>query len=189
MNNESFKLKALCLFHKDGKILVKDELSTEFTAVNVLAEDPAADIIILEALEGRSGINIANSMQRTELLYTYTHGYGYETYKTEGSFIDFDILEVPLFMIDETHQCDTSKSKYIVVEMPLFFSTVSVCALHETTTVTDALIVPGSSGGAVVNKYGELVGIVSAGNNLFGYLVTLEDIQDFIEQLQKADKI
>jgi S1-C subfamily serine protease len=48
--------------------------------------------------------------------------------------------------------------------------------------VSTAKIVPGSSGGMVVNDQGELVGICSAAGDFFSFFVPLRDIQSFIKK-------
>lgn len=187
INNKVYILSAAhCLvLASDGSILVEDDYSKERIARKVLLEDDMADLIVLEALPGRRGINIANSVYRTDILYTYTHGFGYKTYKTTGSYVDSEVIEVPLFEVSEENKCDTTKPKYVEKQLDFFFSSSYVCFLKENTLVTDAFIVPGSSGGAVTDKYGNLIGIVSAGNPAgFGYLVTLEDIQRFVALLK-----
>lgn len=182
INNKTYILSAAhCLaLAKDGKILVQDDEMDDPIPREVLMEDSTADIIILEALPHRSGITLASSVEVKERLYTYTHGLGYATYKTEGTYIQDLVIEVPLFVVDETHKCDISKPKYIQKLLNLFIIQLDVCFLVEDTMVTDALIAPGSSGGVVTNKYGELVGLVSAGDNKFGYLVPLDSVQKFV---------
>ncbi len=183
VENKTYILSAAhCLsLALDGEILVEDDKSEVAIFRKVLLEDDLADLIVLEALPGRTGIPIADSFTRTDTIYTYTHGFGYKTYKTVGSYVDNELIEVPLFEVTKDNKCDTSKPKYVEHQMSFFFSEITVCFLKENTTVTDAFIVPGSSGGAVVDKYGALVGLVSAGNDRFGYLVTLEDIQRFLK--------
>ena len=55
-----------------------------------------------------------------------------------------------------------------------------ICGMDTMESSTTATIIPGSSGGMVVNKNGELVGVASATNGFFGYVVRLKDIQKFL---------
>jgi len=183
IDNKTYILSAAhCLVLSiDGKILVQDDLMKDPIPREVLMEDSKADLILLEALPGRDGISLASSVSKKDHLYTYTHGHGYATYKTEGSYIQDEKIEVPIFEVSETKKCETDKPKYVEKVMDFFFFQMNVCFLVENTMVTDALIAPGSSGGAVVNKYGELVGLVSAGNDKYGYLVPLYDLRDFTQ--------
>jgi hypothetical protein len=165
---------------RDGKVLVKDDQMKEPILREVLMEDDASDVMLVEALPGRKGLKLAKSVKKKSHIYTYTHGFGYATYKTEGTYIQDEKIEVPLFIITETATCDVSKPKFKEIEFISFWGVLKVCALVENTMVTDAMVVPGSSGGIVTNEYGEMVAIVSAGNGKFGYLVTLEDLHRFL---------
>jgi hypothetical protein len=175
-----------CLVLADkGTILVQDDNTEEPIPLKILKEDPLSDTILLEPLPGRSGLSLAKNVYYGETLYTYTHGLGYLTYKTEGVYVQDEVIEVPLFPVTENDVCDTSIPKLKEGIMDMFIFQMKVCFLVENTMVTTAFIVPGSSGGVVTNKYGEVVGLVSAGGQGFGYLVTLSALKSFVNSLEK----
>jgi S1-C subfamily serine protease len=55
-----------------------------------------------------------------------------------------------------------------------------MCFLKVVEVATTAKVVPGSSGGMVVDDVGDLIGVVSASNGDFGFLVRLQDIKNFL---------
>jgi len=144
----------------------------------VIAEDPKSDLLLLEGVPNLSGLKIASSIKRQEHVNTFTHGFAFKTYKTEGQIIDQRMSTVQVNPI----LCESNMPKYKSIKVPSFFGIeMEICAMATIDSVTTAMIVPGSSGGMVVNDSGELVGVVSAGDGVFGYLVTLEDIREFIK--------
>lgn len=146
--------------------------------VRVIAEDAEADLLILEGLEDVRGLNIAETVHIRDGVRTFTHGAGFPTYRTEGTIIGEQYIQVPLSEVEslEDYAKCTSQAKTYVEDM---FG-LKICILVEATYVTDAMIVPGSSGGPVVDSNGDLIGVVSAGGGGFGYLVPLRPIHKFL---------
>jgi secreted trypsin-like serine protease len=143
----------------------------------VIAEDPKSDLLLLEGVPNMSGLKIASSIKRQEHVNTFTHGFAFKTYKTEGQIIDERMSVVQVNDI----LCTSNMPKYKKMSVPTIFGMMDLCAMATIDSVTTAMTVPGSSGGMVVNDSGELVGVVSAGDGAFGYLVTLSDIKNFIK--------
>jgi S1-C subfamily serine protease len=170
----------------DGSIEVHSE-DGRVMERRVIAEDAKSDLLLIEGIPNMEGIPIAKHQSIGDHVRTFTHGNGFRTYKSEGELIDNNKVEAILFPImpgdPETDKL-TAKCKAMpknsLVSIDTFFGKVSVCVLSVDEVVTTAFMVPGSSGGMVVNDSGELTGVVSAGGDGFGYLVRLSDIQDFL---------
>lgn len=166
----------------DGKIEVTSEYGTKLLR-KVIYEDPKSDLLLLEGLPGLSGLNIAGSVYRNEEVRTFTHGAGFATYKTAGVLIEEKEIKIGISEINNSEQEEACKKspKFTVVEVNfLGVALFKVCALDVKEMATTAMIVPGSSGGPVVDWRGNLVGVVSAGGEGFGFLVSLKDIQNFL---------
>ena len=142
------------------------------TMIKVLAVDPEHDLMLLEAADEKS-IEVAKDSKPHQRVHTLTHGHGMPTYRTDGELLkDVDIkIEEP---IDNDQAL--AKCKHIVVgnfEMD--------CELKLHVVMSTAQVLPGSSGGAVLNNKGELVGIVSCTDGFFSGFVMLKDIQEMLK--------
>lgn len=150
---------------EDGKTLKR----------KLVAEDPESDLMLLEGLPDTEGLQIAAAVAPGDKIVTLTHGNNYATFKTEGVIIQGERVQAPVSMIFSAE--DEAKCSSMAKRHP----EGSYCILDVWETISTAMVVPGSSGGAVLNRSGELVGVVSAGNGTFGAFVTLSDIQKFIK--------
>lgn len=159
----------------NGSIMVTTEDGRSLYR-RIIVEDEESDLLLLEGVPNMPGLAIAPVSFPKQPVRTFTHGRGFDTYRTEGALIQNYQISVP---VSEAENCP-KMPKYRVVEYNTMFGPLEVCALSVIETVTTAMIVPGSSGGAVVNSDGELVGVVSAGDGVFGYLVSLSDIKKFL---------
>lgn len=169
---------AHCLILKDDNNSINVQTADgRVLSRKIIAEDAKSDLLLLEGLPGIDGLNIALSQSQGDSVRTFTHGFGFETYKTEGSIVDFH--EALVEMGDEA--CLSGMPKYRTIEIEIFGFKIPVCIMDTLDSVTTAMIVPGSSGGMVVNSWGNLVGVVSAGDGNFGYLVSLKDIHAFVD--------
>jgi S1-C subfamily serine protease len=165
---------------QDGSITIITEDGRRMQR-KVIAEDTRSDLLLLEGVPNLRGLDIADYSLPKEKVRTFTHGRGLDTYKTEGVLIQNIQLPVPLFAI--TSEGDIARcqmTKHRITDLDFGFMVIKVCLLDVQETITTAMIVPGSSGGMVVDANGDLVGVVSAGDGFFGYLVRLEDIRIFI---------
>lgn len=165
------------LLAKDGMfhVILEDGSTIER---RFIAEDDKSDLILIEGLPNLRGLDIAQLDARFEKIRTFSHGHDYDTYTTEGVIIQDTHIQVMLHMImspSEMQACRGAKYK-----VGYIYEIIPVCYMDITETATTAQIVPGSSGGAAVNAHGDLIGVNSAGNEAFSFLVTLQDIKGFL---------
>lgn len=154
---------------EDGKILNRQ----------LVNEDVNSDLLLIEGLPGVRGLDIAKWAPMRSKVRTFTHGGGLDTYETHGVLIQYMIVQVPLMIVtdEKTETYCTSMPKYYMVEI---MEGVNMCIMRTLEVVTTAGIVPGSSGGMVINYDGELVGVASATDYKFGYIVPLPSIRNFL---------
>jgi len=164
---------------EDGTTTAITENDNQYT-VNFIAEDPDSDLMLLSS-PNRMYIDVAKSWKKHEHIHTMTHGKGMPSYRTDGEMLLEEITAVGLFNIDSQEAVIRCGS------MPKFSIALSwigpVCVLSTIQEITTAPILPGSSGGPLVNKDNELIGIASATDNedTFSTYVTLSDIHRFLK--------
>ncbi len=164
-------------FEENGSITVINE-SGQSIQRRVIAEDINSDLLLLEGLPNMKGLAIAKNSYNRQRVRTFTHGRNLPTYETQGVLIGDTLVKVPVKIIsteEEAAAC-VAMPKYKIEEN--IFARFCVLAVQEMGTT--ALIVPGSSGGVVVDSSGDVVGVASASGDNFGWLVTLGDIQRFL---------
>lgn len=167
---------------ENGVIKVQTEDGGTYLS-KVIAEDEHSDLLLLESVPSIPAVKIAKEVGRFEELRSFTHGAGYPTYKTSGQYVGEKLISFILFEIkseQDKKRCNLPKNKIEEIDVFGLF-TAQVCLVNAVGTVTTVPAVPGSSGGLIVNAKGELVGVVSAGNNDFTYIVKLSDIHRFLE--------
>lgn len=146
--------------------------------VKFIAADGASDLMLLTSPE-TTGVLVAKDKKLYEKIHAITHGGGMPAYRTDGELLDDHDFLMPMFLISSPElllQCVGNPANTAI---PTMFGLI--CAIMRHQTVGTAAIVPGSSGGPILNESGSLVGIVSALGGGFNYYVRLKDIQAFLK--------
>lgn len=162
----------------DGQITVITE-DHKTIKRHVIAEDMWSDLLLIEGLPTRDALSIASSTRRFAEVRTFTHGAGHDTYQTKGVIVDDHLSQAMMSFIEnekERAACTASPKNKVYT---IIFGDVCVLSVLETTAT--ATIVPGSSGGALVDSRGDLVGIASMTDGNFGYFVRLKDVKQFLQ--------
>lgn len=144
-----------------------------------IAEDDKSDLLLIEGVPNLPALKIASYEYPTQAIRTLTHGDNMSTYQTTGVLIESNMIQAALFPIEnEQDEKNCQQAKNSIVDS-LWLG--RVCLLNEYEMISTALVVPGSSGGAVLNKHDELTGVVSVGKGPFSGFVLLVDIKNFLK--------
>ena len=143
-----------------------------------VAESPNSDLMILTSPDLRWGLQIAKGLPMN--VHIFSRGGGKPIYKTSGIVKGFQKLRIML----NDKPCDNLFPKYATVRVAFFFMEQDICVMSTNAMVVTAKAIPGSSGGAVVDDKGYVVGVVSStfrGVQLSG-IATLHDIRVLLGQ-------
>lgn len=166
-----------------GSVLTEAE-DKSVDAVHFIAEDPISDLMLLSPRsDQKNGIKIADFDYTHEHVHTLTRGGGMPTYRTDGELLSIDSVSFPLnfIMTDEDKKaCQQPKNSIGKLDLGIFTIDTLVCFMNVKEQFSNTLIVPGSSGGALLDDNGKLIGIASASGNDFYAFVLLSDIKNFL---------
>lgn len=146
----------------------------------IIAEDMKSDLLLLEGVPSLQGLRIADAYEPAQHVRTFTHGAGLPTYETQGVLVGKAEELVLMGFIGLTYDGACKGPKYRIIPVDYMGGQINACVLDVVEMVSTAMVVPGSSGGMVVDDSGHLVGVVSATDGRFAYFVTLDDIKAFI---------
>lgn len=152
----------------DKKLIAVSEDGVK-SVVELIAEDVNSDLMLLTSANDKT-IEMAKSVSLYQAVHTLTHGRGLPTYRTDGVALN---LEVPMMPIDgvDLKSC---------LSMPKYSINLFGCMLIAPELVTTAWIVPGSSGGPLLNARGQLIGIASGGTIHTSIWVPISDVLKFL---------
>jgi len=137
---------------------------------------PNHDLCLVESLPGVRGTKLAKSVEIGESLRAIGHPQLKTLRASLGEYLS--LTKIPL--IEEIGysktSCDNIGGEYVPY---LWFM---ACIKYYEAMETNIVVFGGSSGSATINKYGNIVGVVFAGDTRsnYAYLVPLKYIEDFL---------
>jgi hypothetical protein len=165
------------LFKKDGiPVSVFAQLqNNKVVEVYFIAEDPASDLMLLTAA-GTQSLEIAKSVMFPERVHSITHGLGFPAFRTDGLLLGSVKIGVPIFSLSSAEdilRC-AAMPKYQIDPLN------GVCILVADEYISNDYILPGSSGGALLDSDNHIIGIATAKSPDFSSWVQLKFIQSFL---------
>lgn len=163
----------------NGRIVVTLDSGITYKT-RILDISTRSDLMLLEAkVPQTDAIRIADNVDLGAKIHTMTHGGGMPNYRTDGYLLaerPNQAPEFPLTTKGDERRCLIGRNRSIYE----IFPGLQVCVMSVKNMATTARIVPGSSGGSILDEAGNLIGIASAMDANFSYVVSLDDIKLFL---------
>lgn len=145
----------------------------------VIKRDKVHDLCIVQPVDGIKGIDLAGSLDIGETVYTLGHPRGDKLNVASGEYFANETIQ-----LEKEFEADgTCKGKIEKVEF--FFLQFELCTDFFESVQFSTPTYPGNSGSPIVNKYGNLVAVVFAGNpqvENMGFGVPLNYVKDFLSK-------
>lgn len=169
----------VCAGAKDskGNVLVQLPHGGKFIKRKIVKEYSKHDLCLVEPVDGFNGIEVADKVTKGQELSVVGHPYLRPARVSLGQYLDDERISLLVRAEDEV---DCAKKKGHVEQINMF---MRGCVKEYDSMETNITIFPGSSGSAVVNFFGQLSGVVFAGDNNtnYGFLVPLSFVKDFLK--------
>lgn len=164
-----------------GPLKVKAEGSSFYVTRKIIKISKEHDLCAIEALDGRKGIKLGSDPVFGDELYTLGHPRGDALNVSKGEYFDNKVIQMGVEV-----QEDGTCLEGTLTEQASFFGTITYCLVTMNTIQFSSPTYQGNSGSPVINKYGNLVSVVFAGNPQVennGHGVPLLYVKEFLSGL------
>ena len=174
----------ICALQESGNVNVRLEGSSRYIPRRVIEVFAKHDLCLVEPVVGVGGVGLSNGVGFGEVIGLIGHPRLTPLTLTKGQFLGYTNIELLEKKNVTQSECN---GRFIEISDPLLqlligaksfcFRTLNAGHISNTTY-------PGNSGSPVVNFYGNLVGVLFAGNSRAiteGYIVPIKFIKEFLE--------
>jgi S1-C subfamily serine protease len=147
---------------------------------SIIKKSKDHDLCVLQPIED-SGIKIGSEPENGDTLYTLGHPRGDALTVANGELIDDKEIQL-LSEFEEDGSCNGE-----TLRVEGFFGTQEYCVITRRAIQFSTPTYPGNSGSAIVNKFGNLVGVVFAGSREtenMGFGVPFSYVKSFLNSLK-----
>lgn len=172
----------ICVAAREHDVLKVELEEGRFLNVRVLEVSSKTDLCLLTPVANMSGLKLAASLKAREDIAVVGHPLLQAQTPARGIVTNFQNIEIQAEAKD-SEEC-SRRYNGDFRDVPIFFGmSEKLCMCKVDSFRTTAVIYPGNSGSPVVNLYGNLVGVMFAGDNRMnlGYAVPLNDVKEFLK--------
>ena len=164
---------------KNQELLVEN--SKKMVPRRVIAVYQKHDLCLVEALPGEeNGLRMANSLSIGEDIVLIGHPSGRPLTLSKGEFVHKKFIPMLNLEIRTSEECDSINGTWLDGG----FFMPSVCVEKVSAFGISSPSYPGNSGSPVVNKWGNVVGVLFAGNRTQlndNYMVPFHELKNFLK--------
>jgi len=168
------------LANKNGEIMVEEKVhSQRLIKRHVLEVFEKNDLCVVEPLPGYDGLEMAKDVSPSQKVWTFGYPLGEGLNISKGRIKEFTTIYLMAEGIP-LNKCEGPRLKK--QQAIVFIFIIEMCMKAHESISTDVPTYPGNSGSPMLDKYGNVVGVIFASNSYthWGHAVPLKDLQDLM---------
>lgn len=177
--------KHVCETSQSDNISLLDYDTKEKYQARIIDKSKLYDLCVIEpsyvpeAVKNNE-LKVANNIEIGEIIHTFGYPYGRNGVFSSGEVVSKETIK----FYSETNAEGECKEGQTKGSLMTFFGLMEVCQEEHDSYDTTLPVNPGSSGSAVFNNFGKIVGVVFAKDSRAsdsGYIIPLSHLKDYIE--------